>query len=87
MDIPGATASLLRLSVPDRSDADKAVAKRIGFTPEPTYGTQLQIFATGGLKPEGRVQLDYDYRSLKLADGTSVELRKPPYQHHRSGPG
>lgn len=77
VDIPGATASLLRLSVPDHSDADKAVAKRIGFTPEPIYGTQLQIFASGGLKPEGRVQLDYDYHSLKLADGTSVELRQP----------
>lgn len=81
------TASLLRLSVPPATDADRAVAERTGFVPEPTYGTQLQVFATAGLPPEGRVRIDYDYQQVTLADGTQVELRKPRIQIEQAAYG
>ena len=77
VDIPTATSSLLRLSIPASPGAETDVAARIGFTPEPVYGSQLQIFAGAGLKPEGRVRIEYDYQQVELADGSQVELRQP----------
>lgn len=41
------------------------------------YGQQLQDFSTQGVKPEGKVVVDYTYSQVKLADGSIVELRKP----------
>jgi CxxC motif-containing protein (DUF1111 family) len=77
VDNPGNSASLLRLSVAPHTDAERALAQRNGVVGDPTYGTQLQTFATAGLQPEGRLAIDYEYHQVRLADGTRVELRKP----------
>lgn len=48
-----------------------------GTIPEPTYGGQLQDFAIPGVKPEGRVRIDYSDVVVNFDDGETVVLRKP----------
>lgn len=48
-----------------------------GTVPEPTYGGQLQDFAIPGVKPEGRVRIDYSDIVVNFDDGETVILRKP----------
>ncbi|WP_279480023.1 di-heme oxidoredictase family protein [Aureimonas sp. SK2] len=76
-----ATSMFLRLSRPAeteeerRSLADRAMLR----LPDPTYGGQLQTFAVPGLKPEGRMRIDYREVPFRLPDGTEVSLRHPTY--------
>lgn len=44
------------------------------------YGFVLNVSATKGFRPEGRVVIDYHNRTMKLADGSTVELREPRYR-------
>jgi len=76
-----AVSMFLRLSIPPRNDADKALldSHRANVINEPTYGGQLQDFAVQGIDPEGRMRIDYEEQLVTLADGTVVSLRKPTY--------
>lgn len=65
-------ALLLRLSVPGE-DAHG------GPLPEPTYGGQLANSAVQGVRPEGRVLVEYREREGRFADGERYTLRKPRY--------
>lgn len=81
---PAATAQsavsmLLRLSIPAQP-GQEAQLQRHGVIAEPTYGSQLQDMAIPGVAPEGKIRLDWEYRSIRLADGTAVELRQPRLQ-------
>jgi CxxC motif-containing protein (DUF1111 family) len=77
-DEPGAIAfqQLLRLSVPGEGPDG-------GPLPHPNYGDQLQVFGVNvglkeNLKPgEAELYVDWVPFTVKLADGTEVELRKP----------
>ncbi len=71
----------LRLSVPPRTDADRALieSRAANVIPDPVYGTQLQNFAVPGLKAEGRMVIDYTDLPVTLGDGTVVTLRSPNY--------
>ena len=76
-----AVSMFLRLSVPPRSDADRATLESGQATviAEPSYGTQLQDFAVQGLKAEGRMTISYAEEAVVLGDGTAVSLRRPSY--------
>ena len=51
----------LRLSVPPRTDAERAAlaSGRVATLPEPTYGGQLRDIAIPGHRREGRIVIDY----------------------------
>ncbi|MFT5706847.1 MAG: CxxC motif-containing protein (DUF1111 family), partial [Oceanospirillaceae bacterium] len=76
-----AISMLMRLSIEARTDAEKALLKsgKVGVIAEPTYGTQLQDFAMQGLAAEGRININYSQKIVKLKGGTKVMLRKPSY--------
>ncbi|GAA0795023.1 di-heme oxidoredictase family protein [Marinobacterium sediminicola] len=73
---------LIRLSIPGDGHL-----KPQGVKPEPTYGTQLQTFAVGGLKAEAHLRLEYRTHSVELNGGERVELRQPIYQLANPGYG
>jgi CxxC motif-containing protein (DUF1111 family) len=76
-----AVSMFLRLSVPPRTEAERAAlaAHRLSVVPEPVYGTQLQNFAIQGHEPEGQMTIEYTDTPVTLADGDVVHLRKPRY--------
>jgi CxxC motif-containing protein (DUF1111 family) len=76
------TSTLLRLSVPPRTDEERqAVAdKRLLRIPEPTYGGQLQDYAVPGLKREASVEVDYEEFPVTLAGGETATLRRPNWR-------
>jgi CxxC motif-containing protein (DUF1111 family) len=51
----------------------------IATAPEPTYGRQIQTFATIGLPAEASVHLDWQEVPVTLGDGSVVALRRPAY--------
>ncbi|MEO1191506.1 MAG: di-heme oxidoredictase family protein [Pseudomonadota bacterium] len=76
-----AVSMFLRLSVPPRTQAERAAitrgeALRIA---EPTYGGQLQDLAVPGLPAEGRMTIAYEEQPITLKGGEVVSLRKPTY--------
>ncbi|PHQ69647.1 MAG: thiol oxidoreductase [Sneathiella sp.] len=77
-----ATSMFLRLSVPPRTDAERAAIKQglIALVPEPTYGTQLQDFSIPELQAEGRMSISYEEIEIFLNGGESVFLRAPTYE-------
>lgn len=84
-----ATSMFLRLSVPPRTAAERnALASGAALViPEPTYGGQLQDFATPGAPGEGRMRISYEAVEVELAGGEVVHLRKPAYSIDRLGYG
>lgn len=44
------------------------------------YGFVLNVSATTGFRPEARVSISYKNQVVKLADGSTVELREPEYR-------
>lgn len=70
-----AVSLLLRLSIPESNLLAKAIQQ--GVLPEPNYGDQLQDFAIAGVKPEGRIHIEYTPIKKILAGGQTVMLRKP----------
>lgn len=74
-----AVSMLVRLSIPAGPEHAEVVRQR-GIAPEPSYGGQLQDMAIPGVAPEGKVRLDYSIETVRFADGTQVELRKPQVQ-------
>lgn len=61
------TDALVRLSVRDHG---KAVS-------HPIYGEQLNEQGIPGVPGEGRAELHYSFRDIKLSDGATIELREP----------
>ncbi|MBK8086095.1 MAG: thiol oxidoreductase [Devosia sp.] len=76
-----AVSMFLRLSVPARTEAERAALVDLSakVIPEPTYGGQLQNFAVPGLLAEGRMVVSYTDEPVTLGDGTVVTLRRPAY--------
>jgi CxxC motif-containing protein (DUF1111 family) len=77
-----AVSMFLRLSIPPRDDAERALLAdhRANTIAEPTYGGQLQDLAIPGHAPEGRVAIDYTDNPVELADGYAAHLRAPSYR-------
>jgi CxxC motif-containing protein (DUF1111 family) len=70
-----AVSLLVRLSIPENNLLAKAIQQSV--LPEPNYGDQLQDFAIAGVKPEGRIHIEYTPVKKILAGGETVTLRKP----------
>lgn len=69
----------LRLSVPG-GPAPEGISGWFATSPEPTYGSQLQDFATPGHIPEGQMGIIWREETVVLADGFTVSLRAPIYK-------
>ena len=84
-----ALSMFLRLSVPPRTEAERAAIASLAILriPEPTYGGQLQEFATPGLAAEGRMQIAYEEFSVSLSGGETATLRRPTYTIAHPGYG
>ncbi|AIR87991.1 di-heme oxidoredictase family protein [Pseudomonas cremoricolorata] len=85
-DASNAVSMLVRLSIPDQPPYVEEI-KRLGVVPEPVYGTQLQDMAIPGVRPEGKVRVEYTTHTVSFADGHSVELRQPQLQITQLGYG
>ena len=72
---------LIRLSVPPRTEAERArlASGREAVVPEPTYGTQLQDVAAPGHAAEGRIRITHVPREVALAGGATAVLQEPRY--------
>ena len=46
----------------------------------PDYGFVLNVTAVSGFRPEAHISIAYQPRPVRLADGTTVELREPRYR-------
>jgi CxxC motif-containing protein (DUF1111 family) len=51
----------------------------VRFAGDKRYGRQLQTQAVPGLRPEGKIRVDYGFRKMSLS-GKRVVLRKPVYE-------
>ncbi len=49
---------------------------------DPTYGNQLQLFASGVVKPEAKVAVSYRTEQVALRDGEHITLHHPTYEIH-----
>ena len=67
------TALLLRLSI-------RGTDQHGGPRAEPVYGEQLATSAIPGVRPEGRVSIEYHERRGRFADGLPYALRVPSYR-------
>ena len=87
-DIP-TPALVLRLSVPPRTEADRAklATRRATVIGEPVYGVQLQTTAIQGHAREGQLAVTYMPRTVVLDDGEIVELQAPTYRITAPGYG
>lgn len=76
-----AISMLMRLSIPAQTvEQERLLAEhKITVVPEPTYGQQLQDFATIGHKAEGHIQIDRIEKKVVLAGGETVILLQPEY--------
>ncbi|ART80641.1 di-heme oxidoreductase family protein [Oceanisphaera avium] len=73
-----AVSMLVRLSIPATDSPEhQQILRQQGVIPEPHYGGQLQDMAIPNAKPEGKVNISYTLHTLRLNDGTKVELRQP----------
>jgi CxxC motif-containing protein (DUF1111 family) len=73
-----ALSLLVRLSVPPSTEQARAIAAgALPAAPHPVYGHQLQDLAVAGLKPEGRVRIEWDEVPVDLSEGEAVSLRRP----------
>jgi CxxC motif-containing protein (DUF1111 family) len=70
-----ARSLVTRLSVGDH----QAIGTKMGFTPEPTYGSQLSINGVYGVPYEGKPSRNYRIKSVVLEENREVTLRKPIY--------
>jgi CxxC motif-containing protein (DUF1111 family) len=46
---------------------------------DPTYGNQLQLFASGNIKPEAKVAISYRAETIELHDGEQITRHHPEY--------
>ncbi|MEO0653426.1 MAG: di-heme oxidoredictase family protein [Pseudomonadota bacterium] len=78
---------LMRLSIPDVSQARAEAEFYLATLPEPTYGTQLQDLGIPGIREEGRFVVTYEEVTVTLSDGEVAHLRKPTYSVENLGYG
>ena len=71
----------LRLSIPPETEEQKRLLAehKVNAIDEPTYGGQLQNLAIQGFDGEGHMHITYEEVPVKLADGSTVNVRKPTY--------
>lgn len=75
-----ATSLLVRLSVePDARQREQIRKGLLAAAPHPVLGFQLQDNAAAGLKPEGRVRIDYEEEPVELPGGETIMLRRPRF--------
>ena len=76
-----AKTMFLRVSIPaktaDMPEAMQAIEGYIATLPDPTYGEQLQDFASPGMPPEYRLGVAWTYETVQLSGGETAELRRP----------
>lgn len=84
-----ATSLFLRLSVPPRTNEEKAklASREWQVVPAPIYGGQLQNRAVPGHVSEGDMTIAYEEVPVTLGDGTIVNLRQPTYTITNPGYG
>jgi len=77
-----ALSMVLRVDVPPDNNVERELlaSHRIANVPEPTYGLQLQNFATPGHNAEYRLSVSYREIPVEMADGSIVKLREPSYR-------
>ena len=77
-----AVSMFLRLSIPPRTQADRAAlaSGRLSVIPEATYGGQLQDLSIQGHLPEGRMHITYAEETVGLSGGETARLRRPTYK-------
>lgn len=81
-----AVSMLLRLSVPG-GDSIAELKDYLADQPDPTYGGQLQDFATPGHVAEGQIAVIYTDVPVTFVDGSIVTLRSPNYAITDAGYG
>ncbi len=59
--------------------SSKRVDRKIGFIPEPTYGSQLSINSVHGVPYEGKPTRSYINKTVLLSENRKITLRKPIY--------
>jgi len=76
-----AVSMFLRLSIPPQNESHREAltAKRRAVIPDPVYGAQLQNFSVQGIDAEGEMGIHHTEKTVTLADGKVVTLRKPEY--------
>ncbi|EIJ33633.1 di-heme oxidoredictase family protein [Thiothrix nivea] len=70
-------STLVKLSVPATTEAQKTVAEKLGVAPEPVYGDHLQTLGIKGLPGEGMPHFSYTEISGQFQDGEAWNLQKP----------
>lgn len=80
----GAVSMFLRISIPAPNGAKNPTTAEIkdyiNTLPDPTYGGQLQDFASHSLPAEYRLDITYSPLEITLNGGEVVTLRAPQYQ-------
>ena len=86
-DGPGSI--LLKFSIPPQTPAEREqlASYRLAAIPDPVYGGQLQDVAVKGLIAEGQLQVTYEEKTMALAGGERITLRKPSYSVGELGYG
>lgn len=73
-----AISFVLALAVGAEKDTNLAeIADYFATAPEPTYGRQIQDYASSGLTSEAVLSFDWTEQEVSLAGGEVVTLRKP----------
>jgi len=70
-----ARSLVTRLSISNHQSIDT----KMGFAPEPTYGSQLSINGVYGVPYEGKPSRTYSHKTVILSKDRKVTLRKPDY--------
>jgi CxxC motif-containing protein (DUF1111 family) len=73
----GFLSTLVRLSIPAETDADKAMLQKRGAIPDPVYGDQLQPYGITGVKGEGTPHFEYQEIHGTFKDGEAYTLLQP----------
>ena len=70
-----ARSLVTRLSLSHTQNIDT----KLGFTPEPIYGSQLSMNAVYGVPYEGKASRNYSSKTVVLSKKKKITLRKPHY--------
>jgi CxxC motif-containing protein (DUF1111 family) len=71
---------VMHLAVPGEAPTGMAAIEDwLANLPDPTYGRQVQTFATIGLGAEAALQIEWEELPVELAKGETVMLRRPIY--------
>lgn len=70
-------STLVRVSIPAETTAQRAQLTTLGVVPEPSYGDQIQPNAIPGVKAEATPRFDYEEIKGQFKDGEAYSLLKP----------